>query len=89
MDFCDNDTPWGHVSRARSVLDFLCQTLCWATEDEQIELNVTQQTGLSVILMACSKTLQKAEEEAEEEDIRLAACNGNVQQPHNSNVHYL
>ncbi len=89
MDFCDNDTPWGHVSRARSVLDFVCQTLCWPVMGEQIELNTSQQSGLSVILMACSKTLQKAEEEAEEEDIRLAACNDTAQQHGIHDVHYL
>ena len=67
MDFCDLDAPWGHVGKARDVLDFLCQTLCWPGRDEEISLSYSQYTGLALILLACSETLKRAEEDSHKE----------------------
>jgi hypothetical protein len=64
MDFCDLDSPWGHVDRAREVLEFLAQTLTWPRCGEEITLNFTQHTGMLWILLACAETLEKAEKEA-------------------------
>jgi hypothetical protein len=87
MDFCDGDTPWGHVGRVQQVLDFVCQALCWPALKDSIELNPDQNSGLNLILLACSQTLQKAEQEAKKEDNgSLAICNGTMQHPH---VQYL
>jgi hypothetical protein len=67
MDFCDLDSPWGHVGKAREVLKFLAQTLTWPHRDEEIALNFTQHSGLLWILMACAETLEQAEKESNKE----------------------
>ena len=67
MDFCELDDPFGHVGKARDILEFINITLCTFGVDEEISLNYTQRMGLAWILAACSETLKKAEEQAEEE----------------------
>ena len=78
MDFCELDDPWGHVGKAREVLDFVSIALCRPMgQAQQIELNTAQCNGLMWILLACSETLKKAEEEAEKnENATPSMCNG-------------
>ncbi len=68
MDFCDLDTPWGNVGRARNVLDFVSMALSWSTlQHTQMDISDDQRDGLMCILLTCAETLQKAEEEAKKE----------------------
>lgn len=65
MHFCDEDTPWGNVNRVGDVLEFLIYTTCLQTPNSNLPAPSNEVwSGLTLILTACSNTLEFAEKES-------------------------